>query len=119
MEAKITRFTVITSELLKELCNKYHDEICRGVKPDYLPKIRIRYVEDRAKFGYADLGDFIFVYDDLYVWRSEDKFADEHNSDVIDEEFDRNTHVGFCMQVLIRILLTVMVNIFLWVMCYK
>lgn len=50
MEAKITRFTVITSELLKELCNKYHDEICRGVKPDYLPKIRIRYVEDRAKF---------------------------------------------------------------------
>ena len=93
MEAKITRFTVITSELLKELCNKYHDEICRGVKPNYLPKIRIRYVEDRAKFGYADFGDFIFVYDDLYVWRSEDKYADKHNSDVIDDEFE-----GKCMR---------------------
>ncbi len=88
MEAKITRFTDITSDLLKELCNKYHDELCRGVKPDYLPKIRIRYVEDRAKFGYADFGDFFFIADDLYVWRSEDKYADEHNIDVVEAEFE-------------------------------
>ena len=83
-----TQNIAVTSKKLKQLCNKYHYELCRGLKPDYLPKIRIRYVEERGKFGYADFGDFFFFDDDLFVWRSEDKFAGDHSQDVVDGEFN-------------------------------
>lgn len=56
---KITPSTVITSARLKFLCNHYHQALCHGNRPSCMPKIRIRYVEDKGKFGYAEFGDFL------------------------------------------------------------
>ena len=77
-----TPTTAVSIDTLNMLCEKYHDEICRGVKPNYLPKIRLRYVEDQGKFGYAEFGDFILIADDLFVWRQESKFANDDNEDL-------------------------------------
>lgn len=85
---KITPSTVITSTYLKRLCNHYHQELCYGEIPSYLPQIRIRYVEDQGKFGYAEFGNFFFFADDLYVWRQEKEYADRHNEDVLNAVFD-------------------------------
>ena len=64
----ITPSTVISVELLKSLCEEYTAEIGAGEYSGYLSKIRIRYVMERGKFGYANFGDFFFLCDDLYVW---------------------------------------------------
>lgn len=86
-KSRISPSTVITSTRLKRLCNRFHQELCRGEKPDYLPKIRIRYVEERGKFAYAEFGDFFFYDDDLYVWRQEGRYADSHSEDVVNDMF--------------------------------
>lgn len=83
-----TPTTAVSIDTLNMLCEKYHDEICRGVKPNYLPKIRLRYVEDQGKFGYAEFGDFILIADDLFVWRQESKFANDDNEDLKSLEFN-------------------------------
>ena len=85
---KITPATVLTSDLLTQLCEEYHEVICSGERPSCLPRIRVRYVEDRDKFGYAEFGDFFFFADDLYVWRDEERFADDHCKDVVEGFFD-------------------------------
>lgn len=93
---KITPSTVITSARLKFLCNHYHQALCHGNRPSCMPKIRIRYVEDKGKFGYAEFGDFFFFSDDLYVWRQEEEFADDHSKDVVDGFFnDKCTRQGY------------------------
>lgn len=98
---KITPLTVITSERLKLLCNHYHQELCKGEKPSYLPKIRVRYVEERGKFGYADFGDFFFFDDDFYVWRQEEEFAEDHSKDVVDAVFNEKcTRKGYACRFL-------------------
>lgn len=84
---KIEASTVITSSRLKLLCNQYHYEICHGLKNNFLPKIRIRYVESKGKFGYAEFGDFFFVNDDLYVWKQGKEYADINNPDVVEDYF--------------------------------
>ena len=48
---------VLNEELLSFLCNKHKDEIGLGVKKN-CPRLRIRYVIDKNRFGYADFGDF-------------------------------------------------------------
>ena len=98
---KITPSTVITSARLKFLCNQYHQAICYGNRPSCMPKIRIRYVEDKGKFGYAEFGDFFFFSDDLYVWRQEEEFADDHSKDVVDGFFnDKCTRQGYACRFL-------------------
>lgn len=78
--------STITYSLLKELCKTYQHVIGTGRRVDY-PRIRIRYVEDRDKFGYAWFGDFFFFTDDLYVWKAGEEYADEHSQDVVDGVF--------------------------------
>lgn len=98
---KITTSTVITSELLKVLCDNYHDEICKGERPGCMPNIRIRYVEDRDKYGYAEFGDFFFFADDLYVWKQEEEYAERHGKDVVDCVFDEEcTREGYACRFL-------------------
>lgn len=98
---KITPSTVITSTCLKWLCNHFHQMLCNGEKPGCLPKIRIRYVEEDGKFGYAEFGDFFFFADCLYVWRQEEEYADSHNQDVVDSIFDEKcTRQGYACRFL-------------------
>jgi hypothetical protein len=59
----ITPSTVISVELLKSLCEEYTAELGAGEYSGHLSKIRIRYVMERGKFGYANFGDFFFLYD--------------------------------------------------------
>lgn len=98
---KITPSTVITSSLLKNLCELYHEALCYGEKPSCMPKIRIRYVEENGKFGYAEFGDFFFFADDLFVWREEEKFAEDHSKDVVDGLFNEKcTRTGYACRFL-------------------
>ena len=72
----ITPSTVISVELLKSLCEEYTAEIGAGEYSGHLSKIRIRYVMERGKFGYANFGDFFFLCDDLYVWTHDKKYKE-------------------------------------------
>lgn len=97
----LTPSTAITSARLKWLCNHYRQALWQGEETNYLPKIRIRYVEDKGKFGYAGFGDFFFCADDLYVWRREEKYANRHNKDVVDSLFDKQcTRQGYACRFL-------------------
>ena len=51
-------------------------------------------MEDRDKFGYAEFGDFFFFADDLYVWRDEEQFADDHSKDVVDNFFEEKCTIS-------------------------
>lgn len=98
---QITPATAITSDLLTLLCENYHEAICKGERLSCMPRIRIRYVEDRDKFGYAEFGDFFFFADDLYVWRDEEQFADDHSKDVVDNFFEEKcTRTGYAVRFL-------------------
>lgn len=88
---------IINEDILKELCIKHRYEIGAGII-FYLPKIKIRYVLDNDKFGYKNFGDFFF-WDDggLYVWETDDKFAEDHNQDVVEDFFhDECEQRGYC-----------------------
>lgn len=54
---KETAPLVVSDEVLKSLCNKHIYEIGAGVD-NFLPDIKIRYVSDNKKFGYAWFGNF-------------------------------------------------------------
>lgn len=77
---------VISDEVLKSLCEKHLYEIGAGID-SFLPDIKVRYVAENKKFGYAYFGDFFFWGDDFYVWEQDDKYADDHNQDVVEEVF--------------------------------
>ena len=78
---------VMDDESLFYLCRKYRVEIGYGLDK-MLPKVRIRYVLDNKKFGYADFGDYFFWVDNgLYVWHKEEEFSEDHNSDVVEDFF--------------------------------
>lgn len=97
----MTPSTVVTSSRLKTLCERYHQALCFGEKPSCMPKIRIRYVEERGIFGYAEFGDFFFFSDDLYVWKQEEKYAEDHSYDVVDGLFDgKCTRQGYACRFL-------------------
>lgn len=78
---------VINEQSLSSYCRKYKNEISSGIKKG-LPKIRIRYVIDNKKFGYADFGNYFFWDDDgLYVWHSEEEYTEDHNPDIVEDYF--------------------------------
>ena len=79
---------VVSDRTLKHLCQKHLFEIGAGI-PDLLPNFKIRYVSDNNEFGYAYFGDFFFFFDnELYVWEQDDKYAEDHNQDVVEGVFD-------------------------------
>ena len=77
---------VISDEVLKSLCEKHLYEIGAGID-SFLPDIKVRYVAENKKFGYAYFGDFFFLGDDFYVWEQDEKYAEYHNQDVVEEVF--------------------------------
>ena len=77
----------ISDITLKHLCQKYRHEIGGGFDESF-PSIRIRYVSENKRFGYAYFGNFFFFGDDLYVWEKDNKYAENHNQDVVEAVFD-------------------------------
>lgn len=87
--------TVITFEILKELCKIYQNEIGEGMF-HLLPPITIRYIDCSREFRYAKFGEFFFWGNDLYVWKNEKEYQCEHNQDVVIEIFnDECTDRGY------------------------
>ena len=75
----------ITEQDLIRLCAAYRDSIGSGVFNVPKPDIRVRYVIDRDRFGYAEFGDFFMIETgDMYVWTDEEQFAEAHNQDMLD-----------------------------------
>lgn len=69
------------------LCRKFRVEIGYNLKKR-LPKVRIRYVIDRNKFGYAEFGDYFFWVDNgLYVWHKDEEYEEDHNPDIVEDYF--------------------------------
>lgn len=58
---------VMDDESLFYLCRKYRMEIGYGLDK-MLPKVRIRYVLDNKKFGYADFGDYFSGWTTDYMF---------------------------------------------------
>lgn len=79
--------TVINDETLKNLCQKHLYEIGAGVN-SFISNIKIRYVEEDGRFGYKYFGNFFFFGDDFYVWEKDDKYAEDHNQDIVMAVFD-------------------------------
>ena len=77
---------VISDDVLKSLCEKHLYEIGTGID-SFLPDIKVRYVVDNKIFGYTYFGNFFFFGDDFYVWEQDDKYAEDHNQDVVEEVF--------------------------------
>lgn len=84
---------VVTEEMLKQLCKDHNYEIGAGILT-WLPKIRVRYIVENKKFGYAIFGNFFFYGEEMYVFDKDDVWKDAHNQGVVidvfrDECFDR------------------------------
>lgn len=78
---------VVSDTVLKRLCEQYLYEIGAGIN-NFLPSIKVRYVAENKKFGYAHFGDFFFYGDDFYVWDLDDKYLEDHNQYVVEEVFN-------------------------------
>ena len=90
----------ITERDLSRLCQQYKYIIGSGVKAP-LPKIRVRYVLDNGRFGYADFGDFFIDELGMYVWTRNKEFAESHNQDLVEVFFkDECKGRGFFHRVL-------------------
>lgn len=97
LTSKVETPQVINEEILNDLCIKHRYEIGAHIN-SFLPKIKIRYVLDTDKFGYKNFGDFFF-WDDggFYVWETDDKFAEDHNQDIVEDFFhDKCEQRGYC-----------------------
>lgn len=92
----------ITEKDLMRLCEEYKYVIGARIVSASKPDIRIRYVIDRDRFGYANFGDFFFYETgDLYVWTRDKEFAENHNQDVVETYFeDECRGRGYCHRVL-------------------
>lgn len=77
---------VWSQQALRKFCKDHRYEIGTGIKT-FLPDLKIRYVKGRDKFGYAKFGDFFFYNDRLYVWETDDCYAEEHEQMIVDEFF--------------------------------
>ena len=78
---------VVSDKVLKSLCQEYRLEIGAGIIDEYLPNIKVRYVIEQNKFGYAYFGNVFFFGDDFYVWETDEKWKDDHNQDVVEAVF--------------------------------
>ena len=76
----------ISDITLKYLCQKYQHDIGTDTNK-FLPGIKVRYVAEAKEFGYAYFGDFFFFGDDFYVWEKDEKYAEDHNQDVVEAVF--------------------------------
>ena len=92
----------ITEKDLMRLCNEYKYAIGARILSIPMPEIRIRYVIDQDRFGYADFGDFFFYETgDLYVWHRNKEFAEDHNQDIVEAYFcDECSGRGYCRRVI-------------------
>ncbi len=96
----------ISDLTLKYLCQKYRHDIGSGTNK-FLPGIKVRYVADKKKFGYAYFGDFFFFGDDFYVWEKDEKFIEDHNQDIVEEVFgDECKGRGYARRVIFAGVLT-------------
>ena len=96
----------ISDVTLKYLCQKYCHDIGTG-KNRFLPGIKVRYVAANKHFGYAYFGDFFFLGDDFYVWEKDDKYAKDHNQDIVEEVFgDECKGRGYARRVIFAGVLT-------------
>ena len=77
---------VINMKVLQRLFNEYRYTIGAGINWKQ-PSIVIRYILDEGKFGFAGFGGFFFFDDELYVYGYDDKFAEDHNQDVVEAVF--------------------------------
>ena len=74
---------------IKEVCNSLAKvilgdyETFRALHEDKgIMDIVVRYVFDDKQFGYANMGDFFFIDDCMYVISDDEKFKDVHNEDI-------------------------------------
>ena len=99
-------YMTISDVTLKYLCQKYRHDIGLGTNK-FLPGIKIRYVAANKHFGYAYFGDFFFFGDDFYVWEKDDKYAADHNQDIVEEVFgDECKGRGYARRVIFAGVLT-------------
>lgn len=77
---------VWTLKTLNKYTTLHKYEIGAGVKT-FLPDLKVRYIKGRGEFGYAKFGDFFFDRNQMYVWETDDKYAEEHNDAVVREVF--------------------------------
>jgi ribosome modulation factor len=100
MTANDKKSMVFSDRVLKSLCQEYLVEIGLGLYDD-LPNIKVRYVVETNKFGYAYFGDFFFFDDDFYVWDDDERWKDDHNQDVVEAVFqDRHGRSGYAHRVI-------------------
>ena len=92
----------ITEKDLMRLCDEYRYVIGARIISAPKPKIRIRYVIDHNRFGYANFGDFFFIETgDLYVWTRDKEFADRHNQYIVEDYLgDECIDRGYCHRVI-------------------
>ena len=96
----------ISDVTLKYLCQKYCHDIGTGTNK-FLPGIKVRYVAANKKFGYAYFGNFFFFGDDFYIWEKDDKYAEDHNQDVVEAVFgDECEGRGYARRILFAGVLT-------------
>ena len=82
----------ITEADLIALSKQYSYIIGSGVNAP-LPDIRVRYVIDRDRFGYAPFGDFVMIESgDMYVFSKNKEFAVAHNQDMVEGIFGDECH---------------------------
>ena len=77
---------VWTLKTLNKYTTLHKYEIGAGVKT-FLPDLKVRYIKGRGEFGYAKFGDFFFDRNQMYVWETDDKYAEEHDDAVVREVF--------------------------------
>lgn len=77
---------VLNESILKRLCDEYRYNIGSGVTTN-VPEISIRYVVEEKKFQHVRFGDFFFYGNDFYVWTLDDKWATEHEQNIVMDLF--------------------------------
>ena len=96
----------ISDATLKYLCQKYRNDIGTGTNK-FLPGIKVRYVAANKNFGYAYFSNFFFFGDDFYVWEQDDKYAEDHNQDIVLDVFgDECKGRGYARRVIFAGVLT-------------
>ena len=79
----------VSDVTLKYLCQKYRRDIGTGTN----------------KFSY--FGNFFFFGDDFYVWEQDEKYAEDHNQDIVEDVFgDECKGRGYARRVLFAGVLT-------------
>lgn len=73
---------------LRKLTEEYKYIIGAKVKSPR-PNIRVRYILENNRFGYAEFGDYILTDGgDMYLFTRSKEFADAHNQDMVETLFD-------------------------------